>query len=270
MLARARAAGVDAIVTIGTDLDDSRRALEAAESFDLVAAIGIHPHEAVSAPADIATAFDALRGRFRDRVVAIGETGLDFYYNHSSAADQRRVLGAQLAYARAHGLPLIFHQRDAFADFTAVLREQFDRTVMRGVVHCFTGTADEARSFIEDFGLKLGIGGVVTFKTAEPLRDAVRAVGLDHLILETDCPYLAPIPHRGKRNEPAFMVQTFERVVAILGREPADVEAVTTRNARELFGLTGDGQRADRGGSGPAAEAADEAPENGRAASQFA
>jgi TatD DNase family protein len=239
MLDRARAAGVTTIVTIGCDLDDSRRALETAQRFDLLASIGIHPHEAQHAPDDIAAAFDALRMGAAERVVAVGETGLDYYYNHSSAADQHRVLLAQLAYARRHALPLVFHVRDAFADFVAVLREHYDRATMRGVIHCFTGTADEAHTFVDEFGLLLGIGGVVTFKTAEALRAAVRAVGLDALILETDCPYLAPVPHRGKRNEPAFMTET-RRVVAELVDAPiADVDRRTTANARALFARAG-------------------------------
>jgi TatD DNase family protein len=235
MLARARAAGVTTIVTIGCDVDDSRRALETAETFGLLASIGIHPHEAQGAPLDIATAFDRLRARDPERVVAIGETGLDYFYNHSPGSEQQRVLVAQLEYARMHDLPLVFHVRDAFADFSAILREHFDRATMRGVIHCFTGTADEARTYIDEFGLRLGIGGVVTFKTAEPLRQAIRAVGLDALILETDCPYLAPVPHRGKRNEPAFMSETLRCVADLVGRPAEDVDAVTSETARALF-----------------------------------
>jgi TatD DNase family protein len=236
MLERARDAGVTTIVTIGCDLEDSRRALKTAEKYGLLASIGIHPHEAQGAPPDIEPAFDALRTQGGERIVAIGETGLDYYYKHSPPADQRRVLVAQLDYSRAHRLPVVFHQRDAFADFIAVLRRHFDRTTMRGVIHCFTGNAAEAQTFIDEFGLRLGIGGVVTFKTAEPLRDAIRAVGLDSLILETDCPYLAPVPHRGKRNEPAFMTETLAAVARVLARDPHDVEAVTNANARALFG----------------------------------
>jgi TatD DNase family protein len=234
-LARAREAGVATIVTIGCDLEDSRRALETAEKYGLLASIGIHPHEAQSAPPDITPAFDTLRAQGGERIVAIGETGLDYFYKHSPPADQRRVLVAQLDYARTHGLPVVFHQREAFADFIAVLREHFDRTTMRGVIHCFTGSAAEAATFIGEFGLLLGIGGVATFKTAEPLRDAIRSVGLDSLILETDCPYLAPIPHRGKRNEPAFMTETLTTVARILARDPRDVDAATSATARALF-----------------------------------
>jgi TatD DNase family protein len=234
-LERARAAGIAQIVTIGCDLHDSRRALETAQSFNLLASIGIHPHEAAKAPDDIAAAFDELVEQGGERIVAVGETGLDYYHNHSPAADQRRVLVAQLEYAQRHHLPLVFHQRDAFADFVPILRAHFDPATMRGVVHCFTGSAGEARTFVDEFGLRLGIGGVVTFKTAEPLRDAIRAVGLDPLVLETDCPYLAPVPHRGERNEPAFMAATLARVAEILGREPGEVDAFTTRTASALF-----------------------------------
>lgn len=237
MLARARAAGVESIVTIGCDLDDSRRALETAETFDLLGTVGIHPHEAIDAPADIAHAFDALRERFGTRIVGIGETGLDYHYNHSPHDAQERVLRAQIDYAATRELPLVFHVREAHADFVAILRERFERSTMRGIVHCFTGTADEARVYVEEFGLKLGIGGVVTFKTAEPLREAIRAVGAQALVLETDCPYLAPIPHRGKRNEPAFIAHSLARVADVLELDPAEVEAATTRNANALFGL---------------------------------
>jgi TatD DNase family protein len=236
MLARARAAGVERIVTIGCDLADSERALAVAERFGLQATIGIHPHEAKSAPGDIAAAFDRLRASAAAPIVAIGETGLDYHYKHSPADDQRRVMRAQVAYARAAGLPVVFHQREAYDDFVALLRAEWDRTAMSGVVHCFTGDAAQARTFVDEFGLLLGIGGVVTFKTAEPLREAVREVGLGALVLETDCPYLAPVPHRGARNEPAFMLESARTVAGVLGVAPADVVAATDAAAVRLFG----------------------------------
>ena len=237
VVARARAAGVERIVTIGCDLEDSERALRVAGQFGLAATIGIHPHEAKSAPADLAPAFDRLRAGAAAPVVAIGETGLDYYYLHSPAEDQRRVMEAQIAYARGAGLPVVFHQRDANADFLAVLRSTWDRATMRGVVHCFTGDTEQATTFVEEFGLRLGIGGVLTFKSAEPLREAVRAVGLAPLVLETDCPYLAPVPHRGKRNEPAFVAETARTLAAVLGTELDMVLAATDAGARELFGI---------------------------------
>jgi TatD DNase family protein len=237
VLERARAAGVERIVTVGCDLYDSRRALETAVAFDLDATVGIHPHEAKRAPDDLAAAFDRLRAGSAARVVAVGETGLDYYYNLSPAADQQRVLREQLAYARATGLPVVFHQRDAYDDFVAVLRETWDRTTMRGVIHCFTGDTAQARTFVDEFGMLLGIGGVVTFKTAQPLRDAVAAVGLHALIMETDCPYLAPVPYRGKRNEPAFVVESAAVVAKVLGIGVEEVSAATTASAERLFSL---------------------------------
>jgi len=236
MLARARERGVDAIVTVGCDVDDSRRACETAGSYGLLATVGIHPHEAKDAPADVPAAFDALRARYGDRVVAIGETGLDYHYDHSPRDVQRRVFAEQLAYARERGMPLVFHQREAHDDFVAALRDGYDARTQRGIVHCFTGTPDEARTFVEEFHLVLGIGGVVTFKTAQVLRDAVASIGLDAVVLETDCPYLAPVPHRGERNEPAFVADTACVVADVLG---TDVETVVTRadaNARRVLG----------------------------------
>ena len=237
MLERARAAGIDRIVTIGCDLDDTRRALEVAATFDLYATVGIHPHEAKDAPPDIASAFDAIRAASPARVVAVGETGLDYYYNHSPADDQQRVLRAQIAYAHARCLPVIFHVRDAFDDFVAVLREVWDRTSMRGIIHCFTGDTAEARTFVDVFGMRLGIGGVITFKSAQKLRDAVAAVGLNALVLETDCPFLAPVPHRGQRNEPAYIIESARTVAEVVGRSVEDVVSATTTTADAFFSL---------------------------------
>ena len=237
VLARARERGVAAIVTVGCDVEDSRRACEIAERYGLAATIGIHPHEAKDAPADLAATFDALRERYGERIAAVGETGLDYHYDHSPRDVQRAVFAAQLAYARERGLPLVFHQREAHEDFVAGLRAGYDPHAQRGIVHCFTGTTGEARLFTGEFGLLLGIGGVVTFKTAQPLRDAVKDAGLDAIVLETDCPYLAPIPHRGKRNEPAFVADTARAVAEVLGVGVDTVVARADANARRVLGL---------------------------------
>jgi TatD DNase family protein len=237
MLARARDRGVDAIVTVGCDVEDSGRACEVAQRYGLAATMGIHPHEAKGAPHDLGAVFDTLRERFGERIVAVGETGLDYHYDRSPREVQRRVFAAQLEYARGCGLPLVFHQREARADFVAGLRTGFDARTQRGIVHCFTGTPQEARVFTGEFGLVLGIGGVVTFKTAQSLRDAVREVGLDAIVLETDCPYLAPIPHRGKRNEPAFVADTARAVADVLGVALETVVARADANARRILGL---------------------------------
>ena len=232
MLVRARDRGITEIITVGCDLADSERALTAATEYGLFASVGIHPHEAKDAPDDIAGAFAPFLRN--PRVIAVGETGLDYYYAHSPKEAQIACMRAQVRVAKAHALPVIFHHRDAYDDFVAVLRDEFSAG-MRGVVHCFTGDAAQARTYVEEFGLKLGIGGVMTFKTAQPIRDAILAVGLEACILETDCPYLAPVPHRGKRNEPAFMADTAAALASLSGRSLNEVAATTDANARALF-----------------------------------
>lgn len=231
-IARAGAAGVMRLLTVGCDLADSRRAIEAAARFGLSASVGIHPHEAKDAPDDLAAAFAPLLSAAP--VVAIGETGLDYYYDHSPRDAQARALRAQLRLARERGLPVIFHQRDAFEDFCAILHEEFTAD-MRGVVHCFTGDAEQARRLTGEFGLALGIGGVLTFANARALREAVRAIGLASILLETDCPYLAPVPMRGRRNEPAFVTHVAAKVAEVLAVGVEDVAARTDRNAATLF-----------------------------------
>jgi TatD DNase family protein len=229
---RMLAAGIATAITVGCDLADSQRALEAAMQYGVSSSIGIHPHEAEDAPHDLAQAFAPFLND--ERVVAVGETGLDYYYDHSPRDAQQRVLREQIRIARDAGKPLIFHHRDAFEDFSRILREEW-RPGMRGVVHCFTGDSAQAKTYVEEFGLFLGIGGVITFKTAQPIREAVISVGLDRLVLETDCPYLAPVPHRGERNEPAFVTTTAQRVSELFSISYDEVAMVTTANAKALF-----------------------------------
>lgn len=235
MLARAREAGVRRIMAVGTDLADSARARDAARSHGLDYAIGVHPHEAKDAPHDLAAALDAIVADVDKAPRAVGEMGLDYYYDHSPRDVQRRVLIAQMRYARERKLPAIFHQRDAFPDFIEVVREECG--TLRGVVHCFTGNAEQARRLSGEFGLLLGIGGVLTFKNAEALREAVVAVGLERLILETDAPYLAPVPYRGRRNEPAFMAATAARLAELFATSVDEVVRRTNAAANALFGV---------------------------------
>lgn len=235
VLARARAAGVRRILTVGCSLADSARAQETASARGLDWSLGIHPHEAKDAPAGLAAAFDALVAQGSLAPVAIGEIGLDFYYDHSPRERQSEVLIEQLRYAKARALPVIFHQRDAFAEFFDVLDREF-APPMRGVVHCFTGDAEQALRLTRDYGLALGIGGVLTFKSAEGLRAAVRAVGLGQILLETDCPYLAPVPYRGRRNEPAFVAETAKALAALLDLPFDEIVTRTSANADALFG----------------------------------
>ncbi|HEY2474324.1 MAG TPA: TatD family hydrolase, partial [Candidatus Cybelea sp.] len=219
VVARARAAGVRGMVTIGENLDDSRTAIEVARNYSLSAAVGIHPHEAAKAPADIPRELGPLLEQ--DGVVAVGEIGLDYYYDFSPRDVQRAVFTEQLRFARERESPVVFHHRDAFEDFTGILRAEW-RPAMRGVVHCFTGTPDQARTYVDEFGLFLGIGGILTFPKAQPVRDAAQAVGLRAIVLETDCPYLAPVPKRGKRNEPSYVTYTAARLSELLGIDLGD------------------------------------------------
>ncbi|HEY1882827.1 MAG TPA: TatD family hydrolase [Candidatus Cybelea sp.] len=234
VIARAREAGVRAMVTIGESLDDSAAAVDTARRYGLCAAVGIHPHEAAKAPADIETRLKPLLAQAG--VVALGEIGLDYYYDHSPRDAQAEVFKEQLRIGREAGVPIVFHQRDAFEDFSAVLRLQW-RSGMRGVVHCFTGSPAQARTYVDEFGLFLGIGGVLTFPKAQAVRDAVCEVGLRAIVLETDCPYLAPVPKRGKRNEPAYVTYTAGKLAELLNVPLAEVVARTDANAATLFGI---------------------------------
>ncbi|MBV9148695.1 MAG: TatD family hydrolase [Candidatus Eremiobacteraeota bacterium] len=237
---RARQSDVSEIVTVGCDLADSERAIASADEFGLWATVGIHPHEAKDAPANIESAFVPLVAE--PRVVAVGETGLDYYYQHSPRDVQQRCLREQIRFAHAHEMPVIFHHRDAFDDFVQILEQEW-QAGMRGVVHCFTGDEAQARVYVDNFGLKLGVGGIITFPSAEAIRDAVCAVGLQACVLETDCPYLAPVPYRGKRNEPAFITATASALAQIVQKPLDEVLAITDENARELFAFEASAQR---------------------------
>ncbi|MDQ2663708.1 MAG: TatD family hydrolase [Candidatus Eremiobacteraeota bacterium] len=230
---RLRSAGVRNVINVGCDVADSAAAIEIAKRYGMFASVGIHPHEATGAPDDLVSAFSPLLANAE--AIAIGETGLDYYYNHSPRERQQNVLREHIRLARTRKLPVIFHHRDAFDDFTTILREEWDAD-MCGVVHCFTGNVHQARTFVEGFGLYLGIGGVLTFKTAQPLRDAVAAVGLGPLVLETDCPYLAPVPHRGKRNEPAFVAQTAAALAEVLKLTTEEIVTASSIAAQTVFG----------------------------------
>ena len=233
-IARAFDAGINGMLTVGCDLADSQRAIEVAERFSIAASVGIHPHEAKDAPADITAAFGPLL--LKKSVVALGEMGLDYYYDHSPRDVQADVLRKQIRLARERKVPSIFHQRDAFDDFVSILREEF-APGMQGVVHCFTGNAQQARTLVGEFGLKLGIGGVITFPKSDDVRNAVRGVGIDAIVLETDCPYLAPVPMRGRRNEPAWVKHVADRLTEVLGIGIEEIVSITTGNAYELFGI---------------------------------
>ena len=237
VVARARAAGLEQIVCVGLwrapGSFGNALALAARDPAFFAATVGIHPHECARVAEEDWARHDALA---RDpRVVAVGETGLDFHYDHSPRDAQEASFRRSLATARAAGKPVVVHVREADGVCARVLREE-GVPPAGGVIHCFTGDAAAARAYL-DLGLYISVAGVVTFKTAEPIREAVRIVPCDRLLVETDCPFLAPIPHRGKRNEPAWVVETARNVAQQWGATLDEVAAATTANARRLFRL---------------------------------
>jgi TatD DNase family protein len=233
-LARARAAGVQRMVVIGAvgEPASAERAVALAERDpDIWATVATHPHDV----ANMTPAWWATHERLarHPRVVAIGETGLDYYYDHSPRDAQQAAFARFIELAHAVGKPVVCHIRDAHADARAIL---VAGKVTDCIIHCFTGTPDEARGYAE-LGYYVSFSGIVTYKTAQALRDAVPLVPRDRLLIETDCPYLAPIPKRGKRNEPAFLTHTAEVVARCSGMTFEDLAAQTTQNACRVFRL---------------------------------
>ncbi|MCX7993012.1 MAG: TatD family hydrolase [Fimbriimonadales bacterium] len=232
VLFRAQQSGVHRFILIGYDLESSQRAVELAEGSDLLyAAVGIHPHDASRCSGDTLHHLRELAQH--PCVVAIGEIGLDFYRDLSPRTVQHEAFHAQLQLAAELGLPVVIHCRDAYDELLEVLR---DYPSVRGVLHCFSGTAEQAQRGLE-LGYHLGIGGVVTFKSAETLRSIVRTMPHDRLLLETDAPYLAPHPYRGKRNEPAYLPLIAQQVAALWQVSLDALAEQTERNVETLFRL---------------------------------
>lgn len=230
---RALSAGVGTLVTICTKLSEFERVHGIAGRFDRVyCSVGVHPHEAGKEGQKTPDRLIELAGR--DKVVGIGETGLDYYYEHAPRAAQQVSFRSHIAAARETGLPLIVHARDADDDTVAVLREEYARGAFPGVIHCFTAGPALARAALE-IGFSISLAGIVTFKSAEALRDTVREVPLDRLLVETDSPYLAPVPRRGKTNEPANVVYTAAALAELRGIAPAELADRTTDNFFRLF-----------------------------------
>jgi len=239
VLQRARDAGVRAIVTIGVEktLEGVQRAVAIAEENDAVyATVGFHPHDAAKVGPESFSGIRDLAGR--PKVVGVGETGLDYHYMHSPVRVQQDLFRRTLRLARGLNLPVVIHTREADADTVAILRESLGEGTgpLVGVVHCFSGDYALARRVL-DMGLDISFTGVITFPAAAPLRDVLKQVPLDRVLLETDCPYLAPVPFRGKRNEPAFVALVAQRVAELLGKSVQEVARVTGGNAVRLFRL---------------------------------
>jgi TatD DNase family protein len=229
-LAAAREAGVTGFVTVGTDAERSAAAIAVAGAHDDVwATVGLHPHDAVNGVESIVPLLDA------DRVVAVGECGLDYHYDHSPREVQRGAFAAQVALAHERGLPLVIHTREAWDDTFAVLA--VEGVPGHTIFHCFTGGADEARRAL-DVGAFLSFSGIITFPSADDVRAAAALCPADRILVETDSPYLAPVPHRGQRNQPAFVPFVGARVAEVRGVNVSQIEHDTEVNARVAFRLT--------------------------------
>ncbi len=229
---RARAAGVKAMLNISTRLAEWDAVIAVAEREpDIWASVGIHPHEA-DGHGDVGTA-RLVAASAHPRVVGIGETGLDYHYDHSPRQLQQDAFARFIELARAVGKPVVCHIRDAHDDARAILAAG---NVTDCIIHCFTGTPDDARAYAK-LGYYVSFSGIVTYKNAQPLRDAVPEVPRDRLLIETDCPYLAPIPRRGKRNEPSFITHTAAVVAQCSGLNFDDLAKTTTENACRVFRL---------------------------------
>ncbi|HVV36350.1 MAG TPA: TatD family hydrolase [Acidimicrobiales bacterium] len=225
----ARAAGVARFITIGTGADTSRTAIAAAEAnLDVWATVGLHPHDASEGLEGLPDPKD------HPRVVAIGECGLDFYYNHSPAEVQKAVFARQIAWAKELDLALVIHTRGAWPETLDIL--DAEGLPERTIIHCFTGGPEEAKACIER-GAFISISGIVTFKKADDVRAAVQVVPLDRILVETDAPFLAPVPHRGKQNEPAFVPLVGAAVGVLRGLDAEEIAAVTWENTSVAFKL---------------------------------
>ena len=233
VLARAAHAGVKNVVTVGSDVAKWDRCIRIAHDNEMVfAAVGLHPHEASD--------MDRIRAQMEllledHRVVALGEIGLDYHYEHSSRKEQERAFQTQIEMARSIGKPIIVHVREAHAEAARILREGRAQDV-GGVIHCFTGGPEDVNPYL-DLGFFISFTGILTFKKADEVRSAATRVPLDRVMVETDAPYLAPIPHRGKRNEPAFVVHVAQTLARLLDVSPDRLFEQTFRNASALFGL---------------------------------
>jgi TatD DNase family protein len=253
MLERARAAGLTTLLAIGNGDGPGTGTLDCAvkfaEEFDWIyATTGVHPHEAkLASQAD----YDEMQCLARHpKCIAWGEIGLDYWYEHSPRDVQQKVFVAQMEMARAAKKPIIIHCRpsqngqDAWDDCLRLLREHWQACGLRGVMHCFTGELDHARASL-DLGFNLSFAGNVTYPKAQNIRDAAKMVPADRYFIETDCPYLAPIPYRGRRNEPAFVVETARAIGELRGLSRDEVGAQTAENFRSFFGLVAEQGKAD-------------------------
>lgn len=230
---RAHRAGVGCMLTIATSMKKFPGVLAVAEARDdIYCTVGVHPHEAGKEP--LVSVEQLLNHAQHPKVIGFGETGLDYYYEHSPRDVQQQSFRRHVDAARQAGLPVIVHTRDADDDTLSILSDEMQKGAFPGLIHCFSATADFAREAVA-LGLYISISGIITFKKADELRAAVAGVPLDKLLVETDAPYLAPLPHRGKPNEPAYTRLTAEKLAEIKGVSFDEVARATTDNFFRLF-----------------------------------
>ena len=237
IVTRARNAGVGLMVTISTKLSTFPEVLAIAETYDNVfCSVGIHPHEADTEFSGDANALtdELVKLAEHPKVVAIGETGLDYYYEHSAREVQKESFRAHIAASRITGLPLIVHTRDADEDTMAILEGETGQGAFPGLIHCFSTSEELAKRSVA-LGLSISLSGIVTFKSAQDIRNTVQGLDLGSILVETDSPYLAPVPHRGRKNEPAFIAHTALAVADVKSVTESELAAITTDNFFSLF-----------------------------------
>jgi len=233
VIARARAAGVGTMLNISTRASEWDAVIATAERDpDIWATIGIHPHEADAHP-DIDTE-RLLSAAAHPKVIGIGETGLDYYYDHSDRDRQKSSFRSHITASRETGLPLIVHTRDAEEDTAAIMAEEMGKGVFTGIIHCFTASADFAEKALA-LGFHISLSGIVTFKNARDLQETAKLIPNDKLLVETDAPFLAPVPHRGKTCEPAFVADTAAFVAGLRGVSREEIASTTSDNFFRLF-----------------------------------
>lgn len=234
VIERAKLAKVQSIVTVGADLESSRQAVGFAKRYPgVIATVGVHPHDADSVSDSVIREIAMLAED--ERVIAIGEIGLDYHYDFSPRDVQRRVFAIQISLGRELGLPIVVHVRDAYRDAISILKSEHAEDV-GGIIHCFSGDREVAKDCL-DMGFYISIGGILTFANSEELRGIIKDLPLDRILLETDAPYLTPVPYRGKRNEPAYVVHVAETLANLKGISFDEVAEATTFNAHKLFCL---------------------------------
>lgn len=233
MLARAKDAGVTAMLNAGNNINELPHQLEISDKYPFIfTAVGVHPHNALEYP-DV-KAEDFIKQAQHKKVVAIGECGLDYYYDYSPKKEQFRVLKEQIIAAQETGLPLIIHNRDSDDDMMAILADAFKKKTFSGVIHCFSSSQKFA-DFALEIGFYISASGIITFNKSADIREVFAKIPLDKLLIETDAPYLAPVPMRGRRNESSFIVHTLEKLAQIKDISVDKLADITTDNFYRLF-----------------------------------